>query len=1144
MFEFRNRSKNIMLVMVVVLFLAGSFAPLSQGLSVDSYNGFDKGPSYINVVPMKKVTFVNFDQETLIDDYAYLASVPTCVFEDDGKLYSNPLLFYQDEHITEDKKELSLNARQGIDYFMEDWMGYCNDKMDVLTTVNVPKEKLNKWNAKEYNMISADNPYEIASEIALSEWSYSDDVVLAVIEQDFEKPTEKYTNTLEGSLSTGYVKDDISFDFAQTNKLNPQFREFEVPDGYKYIYARSWWASIDIHLKMLFSHIIIPTGDKDIQMYCKHGSEWMQVAAASTNNVQFGMDAKAERIHSYVYNTGSWRVGLTDLPTKGMEGSFSDIFKNIVKGVTYYVDIEMYPGIDVEIPENPPYECSDVEFKLTWDNPNVNLGFALIGPGGEEVKSVLNESRTGNIELNLDELGQCLDGEHYKLCVFATEDLKSPVSYKIEYSWKQRIIEEEGASLTSAAEGAVLASTLNAPLLYTIKSKLAKCTEDALYKLGVKNIYLVDIGEYSKKELLDQIRRVGEIKNHYTQIQDIYKAIRDITKNNDVVFTTIDPWTKWYIGELQPGDETKAGLFLGPATYIAAHHGTPILIVDNHPELSSAVVWHNEFWKENSNKRTAVFPSVSEMYLTGMRVYKFLQDYDFDWEGAETLITVADQFDIGTPWDRVFPGRANPGRIWGTPVDTAYIISRNVFYPILIFENPAMDSTGIELINGSKSIRKFPFIGKLGLKVIRESGSEKYNYPILHTYVCYAHRLNEMFEKYYGETYQFANEIVPGETNSFSAIDDGVNLKYRNEEGAFCPDLIDSEITAFYASQGGYSNAFSTSFDAVMYDLNQGSIMWIHDGHGLDTDSGQGLFWSQIRGTGTMKEENPWRLYEWYMGSTENPDTMTMEVHGVIPALLGNPTKDGFLRLGLAWAPARKPMLDKVADILNKPYLFPIISYFAPDWLKDKEDYYDGMVNSVFPSTMNSEYRTGYEIDEKLGNIHSCGYITANCLVANTYYHLTLIRHGSPYQIIDPWSTSWYSSAWIQSVPRDLALGHTIGEAYVNGIKDIGILYASDPPQWWWDIAENVVYFGDPDLRPFVPGTEHSDKNHWTQEETKALRYDEQLSVAGHMPFGATSYPNAHEKQDLFFGLPMFIVAILALIVILVLAVALIGKKR
>jgi len=32
----------------------------------------------------------------------------------------------------------------------------------------------------------------------------------------------------------------------QLDKLNPRFHEFEVPEGYKYLKSRTWWASLAV----------------------------------------------------------------------------------------------------------------------------------------------------------------------------------------------------------------------------------------------------------------------------------------------------------------------------------------------------------------------------------------------------------------------------------------------------------------------------------------------------------------------------------------------------------------------------------------------------------------------------------------------------------------------------------------------------------------------------------------------------------------------------------------------------------------------------------------------------------------------------------------------------------------------------------
>ena len=199
---------------------------------------------------------------------------------------------------------------------------------------------------------------------------------------------------------------------------------------------------------------------------------------------------------------------------------------------------------------------------------------------------------------------------------------------------------------------------------------------------------------------------VVNVKEHYTVLKDIYDEIQDKTGSNDIVFSTLDPWTYWYVGEMKPAGEYSAALHLGPAAYVAAHHGTPVLILDNHPRLSSAVVWHTEFWKRTAHDPVKNHPSVSEMHLTGTRVYEFLREYGFDQVGRETIITVAGQYDIAPTWDRMFPGEGKSGKFLYSPVDTAYWISRNVFYPALIFVNPAMNPNGVELMNGSKNKRR------------------------------------------------------------------------------------------------------------------------------------------------------------------------------------------------------------------------------------------------------------------------------------------------------------------------------------------------------------------------------------------------------------------------------------------------------
>jgi len=181
--ELNNMSKNshrkkvIISVALVALFIIGSILPnaLAANTGLKHITGVDKGVSWKPYIPLKKTTFVDYDENNLLDDYSYLAAVPTSVFYDKDKerIFSNPLLFFKDEMIINNEKERSLDARQGINYFMEDWMSYSNNKLDQLTLINVNKNEIEpSWKANNYSIIEGETPFEIASKIALSDWSY------------------------------------------------------------------------------------------------------------------------------------------------------------------------------------------------------------------------------------------------------------------------------------------------------------------------------------------------------------------------------------------------------------------------------------------------------------------------------------------------------------------------------------------------------------------------------------------------------------------------------------------------------------------------------------------------------------------------------------------------------------------------------------------------------------------------------------------------------------------------------------------------------------------------------------------------------------------------------------------------------------
>jgi len=1193
--------KIISITVLISLIFMSCVTPVisAENVNINRINAFEKGIPWQKFETLKKVTFVNFDKETLIDDYAYLASIPASIFSNGDMIFSSPLLFFQSQNSYPNEIEYKfLNDYMGTHYFMEDFMGYCNGKLDQITTINVDKEDLeDSWDAENYCYLNNDNSFNLAAQIALNEWSYSKKAIIAVIEENYEKP--------ENTNIMGYEKGVISGNVHKESlKVNrgygpaPVFEKFKISDAYKYIKADLWYPAVSIKSNLLTAvpgfagaRIVLPSIDPDFQLYCMYKGDWLQTSSAAEMAITGGPH---EQCFSYVYNPGDWRVGVTNMPTEGGDdeefshylfrgdrikiyGSNIDALKNLLgTPVTKFnVDLTMYPGVEVDISDLPPFGCRNASFKLNWNNQAIKLGLTIIGPSGEEVYSVLDEEKSFQ-EIYLDQLGECLDGEQYKAVVFALTDVASPVEFNVSYSWQQNITRKEADLIASSCEGAILGSLLNAPLLYTTPSDLSDDTISVLYKLGVDEIFIVDIGGYLTKNVRNEIANVAEIKEHFSNYLSVYDYIMSISGQNDIIFSTIDPWSYWFYQDkprlLKPEGEFKKAYVFAPASYAAAFHGSPLILVDNHPELSGAIMWHNEFWKKSANGYKD--PPIAPLFLTGTRAYEFLREIGLNKEGVESMLSIAGQYDIGPTWTRTFAGVANSGAIIGTPVDVTNHICRCIFYPGLIFENPALKGK-VELVNGSKSIRVQPsiipfrpFQGLIerflkrpigsNLKIVRPSRVEEYTYPVLHTYGCYSYRFNERGEDYWQAWYETRDGIIPGITESYADIDQGVRMKFEGLSGGYHADLSESETTPFYASKAGYGNAYSMDFDITMDNLNKGVITWYMVLHG-NSDQGGILAWYSPTaltdglveqgmnptlakifqyvvgiplGLNPTIEDNPWRGYDQLWGSTAEPDSATLASEvGLVLGILGlanpdGPLNGGFIKTGLDFVPTNTP-------------------------LTKNSNYYDGLVGPYSITAMITKFTYSHpalEVDEKLKNLYSMAFYANSCLIGCNYLQIAFLRHGSAIQELDPWGTSYWGGVAFQELPRDFAIGKTVGQAYAEGRCKIGIKYVFEPDEervWWWDNAQNIVLFGDPDLRIWVPSTEYDAeaKNHWERDDVEplTLKSNEELNIDGHIPFGAAYYPNKREPE-LF--LPLWLLFIIALIFVLIILVAASGRRK
>ena len=1032
--------------------------PAENVVSAPTSNGVSWKP----VVPVKSAAIVGYDPNSYNDDYAYLAEVPASTFysKASDKVFSYPVVFYQSEEELPDEQK-TLNPGQGVKYFMEDWMTYSKGSLDRVELVNLPAagarsalEALNITVAGKggatVSTIAPANPYQTAREIALRNWQYSSEAVVAVIQEKYPAAKLKVSGTVNGTIPGNYKLDTKVITGDKDVGIIPIYHNFSVPEPYRYVDSHMTWSGTVGALDPITQR----GKDPDLTLY-----DWQlgEVSASSNWNVLSGV---GEDAGSYVYHWGDWGFAVTYMPTKAIQdedtgltglADFGDLPQvpeapdpsapDVPKPSTahYEISYTLMPGVEVPLKDKVPYYARDATFTLSWGGDG-KLGLAVLGPEGAEIS--WDATGVSPQQVSIGELGE----GQYRVAVVKLADSSSEIDWKLDYTFKQNKTRMEGDCLAGAANGAVLASLTNSPLLYATTSDIPAETLEALDTLGVRKVHFVDImghGGDAPMKALSGHRSLFQPKlevARYQSYKSVYDKIIGMTKTRDVVFSTIDPWSYWYVGGKGPAGEEPKGLFIGPAALSAAHHGTPVLIVDNAPNLSCAKAWHNEFWLKAYPGRAP--PSVGCMVLAGHSVYGYLKDIGLDREGKENILTVADQFEIGSAWDRALVGAANSGRIMGSPVDASYWISRSVLYQAVIYANPATGEEGVDMVTGTESLVP-PGPEATGVRTI-EAQPVHTKYPVVQTWVSYQHRFNERASNYWRTNYVTATGITPYWSPSDNPIDEGVNANY-GQTGAYWPDVTTSEVVPFYVEKAGYSSVYSTNFQDTMNNLNQGTIMWLEVMHGGNRADGIVGFW---RDDAIHNEKCPWRGYE-ASGCTREPDTYAMS------------------------------------------------KFIGYDMHRSVSNYdRDGVVIAII-NQAETVTAGGHQFDQALTNIHSMGFNGGSCLIANTYLHLTMVRHGSVFQVIDPWLTSWYASFAVATFARGIAQDMTIGECYAEGIKHVGIEYLTG--QWWWDIYENVIYFGDPKLKAWSPN------NAW--EEPVPLKAG--TNVGGHAAFGARSHPAA-----------------------------------
>ena len=460
--------------------------PVALGTSQDAGSRWP-GLSWEPVTPLPRVFFVG--STGVEGNLNYLSAIPACVFSHDDVIYSNPLLFYETT-----SPHVELDEHQGIAYFMDDWVDYC-DGLGEITIINADDNEIrSEWPADTYTVIRG-NPYEVAAQVALHEWPQVEEVVVAVI--DDKEQIQIHEGIAQGELPPSEIK-KFKIQGSKTPTITPTYHNFTIPDGYKYITAHMEWGGSK-------------GKDPDLQLW---DYQLGMVGASELWNIAHGA---YEHIDSYVYNPGEWGLTVTYMPTVG---SSSAMLK-----ADYEIDVTLYPGVDCAL-EPTPFGCRNATFMLQCPRQTELI---IRGPSGAVLDS--SSGRRAHT-LHMAKFGTGA----YAATVIGTDSSAVEVPFTLSYRWEGRS-PLPARAIASASEGAILASVKNIPLLYAQPDHVPPTTQDAIRELGAKKVWLLDLAHNGSVK--EELEGIGMDVATITNEQEAYSTIRRLTDQKGIVFSTL-----------------------------------------------------------------------------------------------------------------------------------------------------------------------------------------------------------------------------------------------------------------------------------------------------------------------------------------------------------------------------------------------------------------------------------------------------------------------------------------------------------------------------------------------------------------------------------------------------------------------------
>jgi len=360
---------------------------------------------------------------------------------------------------------------------------------------------------------------------------------------------------------------------------------------------------------------------------------------------------------------------------KSVDGEWNMVLypvSSIAETVSIDCEIKYHTGFSQTI--SVPSCARWLNVSIDWNNAATNLNLALVDPAGRlgqwaPAGSILSNPGRESLSLPYPMAGNWT-------AVVAWMDSTSE-SNDVLLSWSVASMTANlQAYLESAANGAVLASLLNAPLLYVTEDTVPEVTQWAVDRLGVNVSFLVDPNNIHSSTLADALGLFSFVQelNNYPLVSSWIKAI---SGESDVVVTV----------PMGTGNELFA-----PSALSGAVHGAPVFSLcgdDNTlttraeetwapylvgPEIEIYITSRYTTRTENGWYDERI-PNRYSMAESADAFQQFLEDRNaFNATSSQAVIIVSPVDNIKVSFDRSLQCHFSPGRIPATDSPAASVM--------------------------------------------------------------------------------------------------------------------------------------------------------------------------------------------------------------------------------------------------------------------------------------------------------------------------------------------------------------------------------------------------------------------------------------------------------------------------------------